>query len=124
MEEISRDYNPNWMTAVKLIDDDNFIGAENSDNIFFCQKNSASADEDERSSLKGTGYFHTGEMINCFVEGSLVMSVLGESSIQPKATFLFGSTMGHVGLGMSHTYITRIKPTHPIFYDYFSGNFT
>lgn len=98
MEEISRDYNPNWMTAVKLIDDDNFIGAENSDNIFFCQKNSASADEDERSSLKGTGYFHTGEMINCFVEGSLVMSVLGESSIQPKATFLFGSTMGHVGL--------------------------
>ena len=103
MEEISRDYNPNWMTAVKLIDDDNFIGAENSDNIFFCQKNSASADEDERSSLKGTGYFHTGEMINCFVEGSLVMSVLGESSIQPKATFLFGSTMGHVGLGMTHT---------------------
>ena len=102
MEEISRDYNPNWMTAVKLIDDDNFIGAENSDNIFFCQKNSASADEDERSSLKGTGYFHTGEMINCFVEGSLVMSVLGESSIQPKATFLFGSTMGHVGLGMIH----------------------
>ena len=122
MEEISRDYNPNWMTAVKLIDDDNFIGAENSDNIFFCQKNSASADEDERSSLKGTGYFHTGEMINCFVEGSLVMSVLGESSIQPKATFLFGSTMGHVGLGMIHTLYLQ-PPDFLIFYNYFQWQF-
>ena len=93
-----RDYNPNWMTAVKMIDDENFIGAENSDNLFFCQKNSASADDDERSSLKPTGFFHTGQLVNCIVEGSLVMSVLGESSVQPKSTFLFGSTSGYVGL--------------------------
>ena len=69
MEEISRDYNPNWMTAVKMIDDDHYIGAENSDNIFICQKNSTAADDDERSNLKTTGYFHTGELINCFAEG-------------------------------------------------------
>jgi len=99
LEEMCRDYNPNWMTALKIIDDENFIGAENSDNIFFCQKNSASVDEDERQSLKGTGYFHTGELINCFAEGSLTMSVLGEALVQPKSTFLFGTVMGHVGLG-------------------------
>ena len=87
------------MTAIKMIDDDNFIGAENSDNLFFCQKNSASADDDERSTLKSTGFFHTGTLINCIKEGSLVMSVLGESSIQPKSTFLFGTSTGHVGLG-------------------------
>ena len=81
-----------------MIDDENFIGAENSDNLFFCQKNSASADDDERSSLKPTGFFHTGQLVNCIVEGSLVMSVLGESSVQPKSTFLFGSTSGYVGL--------------------------
>ena len=44
LEEICRDYNPNWMTACKMIDDDNFVGAENSDNIFFCQKNSATGE--------------------------------------------------------------------------------
>ena len=88
------------MTAVKMIDDDNFMGAESSENLFFCQKNSASADDDERSSLKPTGYFHTGELGNCFAEGSLVMSVLGESSVQPKSTYLFGSASGHVGLGI------------------------
>ena len=38
LEEISRDYNPNWMTAVKMIDDDNYLGGENSDNLFICQK--------------------------------------------------------------------------------------
>lgn len=37
-EEIARDYEPNWMTAVEIIDDDNFLGAENSNNLFVCQK--------------------------------------------------------------------------------------
>lgn len=37
-EEIARDYEPNWMTAIEIIDDDNFIGAENSCNIFVGQK--------------------------------------------------------------------------------------
>lgn len=37
-EEIARDYEPNWMTAVEIIDDDNFLGAENSNNLFICQK--------------------------------------------------------------------------------------
>lgn len=38
LEEISRDFNPNWMTAIEILDDDNFLGAENSDNLFVCQK--------------------------------------------------------------------------------------
>ena len=74
-------------------------------NPTFSQKNSASADDDERSSLKPTGYFHTGELGNCFAEGSLVMSVLGESSVQPKSTYLFGSASGHVGLGKFNFYL-------------------
>jgi DNA damage-binding protein 1 len=36
--QISRDCNPNWMTAVQILDDDNFLGAENSFNLFTCQK--------------------------------------------------------------------------------------
>ena len=37
-EEIARDYSPNWMTAVEVLDDDTFLGAENSSNIFICQR--------------------------------------------------------------------------------------
>ena len=37
-EEIARDYSPNWMTAVEILDDDTFLGAENSYNIFICQR--------------------------------------------------------------------------------------
>ena len=37
-EEISRDYEPKWMTAVEILDDDTFLGAENGCNLFVCQK--------------------------------------------------------------------------------------
>ena len=37
-DEIARDYNPNWMTSIEIIDDDTFLGAENSFNLFTCQK--------------------------------------------------------------------------------------
>ena len=37
-EEIARDYEPKWMQAVEIIDDDTFLGAENSFNLFVCQK--------------------------------------------------------------------------------------
>ena len=36
--QIARDFNPNWMTAVEILDDDTFLGAENSFNLFTCQK--------------------------------------------------------------------------------------
>ena len=38
LEEISRDFNPNWMSAIEIIDDDIFIGTENNMNMFTCQK--------------------------------------------------------------------------------------
>lgn len=37
-EEIARDYQPKWMTAVEILDDDAFLGAENSNNLFVCLK--------------------------------------------------------------------------------------
>jgi len=40
IEEIARDYNPNWMVAVEVLDDDTYIGAENSYNIFTVKRNS------------------------------------------------------------------------------------
>ena len=37
-EEIGRDFSPNWMTAVEIIDDDTFLGAENAHNMFVCTR--------------------------------------------------------------------------------------
>ena len=52
IEEIARDYQPNWMTSVEIIDDDTFLGAENNFNLFTCQKDSAATTDDDRQRLQ------------------------------------------------------------------------
>ncbi|CAB1339654.1 unnamed protein product [Coregonus sp. 'balchen'] len=79
-EEIARDFNPNWMSAVEILDDDNFLGAENAFNLFVCQKDSAATTDEERQHLQEVGVFHLGEFVNVFSHGSLVLQNLGESS--------------------------------------------
>ena len=46
MEEIAQDFNSNWMTAIDMIDDDTFLGAENYYNLFTVRKNSDAATEE------------------------------------------------------------------------------
>ena len=36
--QIARDYDPNWMTAIEILDDELFLGAEHSYNLFVCHK--------------------------------------------------------------------------------------
>lgn len=71
-EEIARDYSPNWMTAVEILDDDTFLGAENSFNLFVCQKDSAATTDEERQQMGYVGQFHLGDMVNVMRHGSLV----------------------------------------------------
>ncbi|XP_019874533.2 DNA damage-binding protein 1 [Aethina tumida] len=97
-EEISRDYNPNWMTAIEILDDDIFLGAENSYNLFVCQKDSAATTDEERAQMQEVGQFHVGDMINVFRHGSLVMQNLGESSTPTRGCVLFGTVGGAIGL--------------------------
>ena len=37
-EEIARDTTVKYMTGIEILDDDNFIGSDNSFNLFVCQK--------------------------------------------------------------------------------------
>ncbi|XP_028142182.1 DNA damage-binding protein 1 [Diabrotica virgifera virgifera] len=97
-EEIARDYNPNWMTAVEILDDDTFLGAENSFNMFVCQKDSAATTDEERSQMQEVGQFHVGDMINVFRHGSLVMQNIAESSTPTRGCVLFGTVGGAIGL--------------------------
>lgn len=71
-EEIARDYSPNWMTAVEILDDDTFLGAENSFNLFVCQKDSAATTDEDRQQMGYAGQFHLGDMVNVMRAGSLV----------------------------------------------------
>ncbi|KAL2629921.1 hypothetical protein R1flu_014607 [Riccia fluitans] len=97
IEERARDYNANWMTAVEILDDDTYLGAENSFNLFTVRKNSDAATDEERGRLEIVGEYHLGEFVNRFRHGSLVMRLPdGEASRIP--TVIFGTVNGVIGV--------------------------
>lgn len=97
-EEIAQDFNPNWMTAIEILDDDTFLGTENSFNLFTWQKDSAATTEEERQHLQEVGVYHLGEFVNVFRHGSLVMQHPGETTTPTQGSVLFGTVNGAIGL--------------------------
>jgi DNA damage-binding protein 1 len=98
LEEIGRDSNSNWMTAIEILDDDTFIGAENGCHLFTLKKNADAATEEDRSRLEVIGEYHVGEFINTFKHGSLTRKVSDGDSVDKYPTVLFGSINGMVGV--------------------------
>eukprot|EP00945_MAST-04E_sp_MAST-4E-sp1_P008624 g8624.t1 len=86
IEEVARDFNANWMTAVAFVDDEAFIGAEHAYNLFMARRNITAKTEEERSRLEITGEFHLGEFVNCFRSGSLVMQPTETAPSLPSAS--------------------------------------
>lgn len=80
LEEVARDFNANWTTAVSMLTDDVYIGGENWNNIFVLKRNTKATSEEIRCRLDTVGEFHLGEMVNKFMSGSLVMPMSQESS--------------------------------------------
>ncbi|WOL16215.1 DNA damage-binding protein 1 [Canna indica] len=97
IEELARDYNANWMSAVEILDDDVFIGAENNYNLFTVRKNSDAATDEERGRLEVVGEYHLGEFVNRFRHGSLVMR-LPDSESGHIPTVIFGTINGVIGV--------------------------
>lgn len=73
VEEVARDLNTNWMTAVDMIDDEYYVGAETEFNLFTVRRNAEAASDEERARLEVQGEYHLGEFVNRFQKGSLVM---------------------------------------------------
>ena len=98
IDEMARDFNANWMTAIEMFDDDEtYLGAENNLNFFTVARNSNAMTDEERSRLEIIGEYHVGEFVNVFARGSLVMSLRdGDSAHVP--TLLFGTGNGVVGV--------------------------
>ncbi|KAJ0080763.1 hypothetical protein Patl1_11217 [Pistacia atlantica] len=97
IEERARDYNANWMSAVEILDDDIYLGAENNFNLFTVRKNSEGATDEERGRLEVVGEFHLGEFVNRFRHGSLVMR-LPDSDVGQIPTVIFGTVNGVIGV--------------------------
>ncbi|XP_076896669.1 DNA damage-binding protein 1-like [Bidens hawaiensis] len=97
IEERARDYNANWMSAVEILDDDIYLGAENNFNLFTVRKNSEGATDEERGRLEVVGEYHLGEFVNRFRHGSLVMR-LPDSDIGQIPTVIFGTVNGVIGV--------------------------
>lgn len=97
IEERARDYNANWMSAVEILDDDIYLGAENSFNLFTVRKNSDAATDEERGRLEVVGEYHLGEFVNRFRHGSLVMR-LPDSEASQIPTVIFGTVNGVIGV--------------------------
>uniref|UniRef100_A0A0D3GBK3 DNA damage-binding protein 1 n=1 Tax=Oryza barthii TaxID=65489 RepID=A0A0D3GBK3_9ORYZ len=97
IEELARDYNANWMSAVEMLDDEIYIGAENNYNIFTVRKNSDAATDEERGRLEVVGEYHLGEFVNRLRHGSLVMR-LPDSEMGQIPTVIFGTINGVIGI--------------------------
>lgn len=52
LEVRARDFKTHWMTAVEALDDDTYLGAENSYNLFTLRKNSDAASDEDRNRLE------------------------------------------------------------------------
>ena len=116
LEEIARDFNQNWVTAIEMLTSEIYLGAENFCNLFVLQRNTNAKSEEVRSRLDTIGLFNFGEMVNKFLSGSLVIpsntsshviSVTTHLSATNKDTFLstvrkrsetlFGTIDGSIG---------------------------
>jgi hypothetical protein len=73
LEEVARDFNANWTTAVAMLTDNVYLGGENWNNLFVLRRNTKAQSEEVRCRLDTVGEFHLGEMCNKFMSGSLVM---------------------------------------------------
>ncbi|XP_048584985.1 DNA damage-binding protein 1 [Nematostella vectensis] len=97
-QEIAHDFSPKWMTAIEILDDDTFLGAENSYNLFTCTKDSGATTDEERYHLQDAGQYHLGEFVNVFRHGSLVMEHPGDASTPFQGCVLFGTVNGRIGI--------------------------
>ena len=61
------------MVAVEILDDETFLGSENSFNLFTVQKDSGATTEEDRAVLQDVGKYHLGESVNVFRHGICIV---------------------------------------------------
>lgn len=95
--EIARDHENHYMTALEAVDDDHFIGAENSYNLFSLRKPTDASNEQEARRLLSFGSFHLGDAVNRFRKGSLNMKLPEENTLATPE-MLYCTVNGSIGV--------------------------
>jgi len=99
IEEVARDYDSNWMTAVEALSDDVYLGAENGFHLFTVCRNLDSIAEEDRTRLDVCGRFHLGEFVNVLRSGSLVMNLPDlDNPFKVVPSHVFGTINGVIGV--------------------------
>ncbi|KAM3330846.1 hypothetical protein ACQJBY_027138 [Aegilops geniculata] len=96
IEEVARDLNTNWITAVEMLDDDIYIGADNCCNLFTVCKS-------PYGFLEPVGEYHLGDVVNWLHHGSLVMHH-ADSGTGQFPSVIFGTVNGAIGVIVSLPY--------------------
>ncbi|OZC09249.1 hypothetical protein X798_03793 [Onchocerca flexuosa] len=96
-EKVARDFMTNWMSACEIIDSDNFLGAENSFNLFTVIKDSFTVFKEEGTRLQELGLFYLGEMVNVFCHGSLTATQVDVAPLY-HSSILYGTSDGGIGV--------------------------
>jgi DNA damage-binding protein 1 len=73
IEELARDYNANFCTAIEMLTNHIYLGSEGFNNLFLLRHNANASSEEARVRLDTVGEYHLGEMPNKFKAGSLIM---------------------------------------------------
>jgi DNA damage-binding protein 1 len=95
VEELARDYNANFCTAIEMLTSDIYLGSEGFNNLFLLRHNVNALSEEARVRLDTVGEYHLGEMPNKFKCGSLIMpSQQGYSSADSGGSLISEETNG------------------------------
>uniref|UniRef100_A0A2S2P1T8 DNA damage-binding protein 1 n=1 Tax=Schizaphis graminum TaxID=13262 RepID=A0A2S2P1T8_SCHGA len=108
LERIVTDDCLKWPSAIEIIDDELFIGAENDKNLYIFYKSSNLGSGNLQSkNFHPIGRFHLGDLVNIFRHGSLVMKKFEdtyETKFSTKGSIIYGTVSGALG------FITNMDP--------------
>lgn len=85
-----------YPTAIEILDDENYVLADNDYNIASLRYNVEAESEDDRKELEYTGCYHLGYTVNKFQHGALVSQDAIDGD--PIPTVLFGTIRGAIGV--------------------------
>jgi len=106
LEEVCRDYEAHWLTAVDSFTarDDVFIAADQMYNLLTIRRNVEGATDEDRSRMEAIGRWHAGDQINKIAQGALIMQLPTDSdpSSSPSSSSSSGSSMGSSGVADRH----------------------
>lgn len=83
------------MTAVSVVSDSHFLGAENSMNLFVLAKNNEAVSDEERERLDVVAEYHLGDLVNRLRPGALAAPINDAHSFP---STLFATVAGSIGI--------------------------